>query len=76
MNPLSIDEWSEALVPLWKEYYLTEEEVNLRENDLLPPLLQFLELLRECRQNDGFLAQVLFVRPSRETDLPVVQSCE
>jgi hypothetical protein len=63
MTPLSIDEWSEALVPLWKEYFLiSDDDVDLRNNDLLPPLLQLLELLRECSKSEGgFLANVRFI---------------
>ncbi|OQR83613.1 DNA replication licensing factor MCM8 [Achlya hypogyna] len=49
-------EWAEALVPLYKEYYLTEDDVDLAKSDLLAPLLQFQALLRDCRQPGGFLA--------------------
>ena len=54
-------EWADALLPLWKEYFASEDDVDLVKSDFLGPLLQFHALLRDCRQPDGFLAHV---RPS------------
>ncbi|OQS06808.1 DNA replication licensing factor MCM8 [Thraustotheca clavata] len=54
---LSTEEWATALVPLWKEYFLSDEEIDLVKADSLTPLLQFQEILRSCRQPGGFLEQ-------------------
>ncbi|EQC42873.1 hypothetical protein SDRG_00592 [Saprolegnia diclina VS20] len=51
-------EWADALLPLWKEYFASEDDIDLVKSDFLGPLLQFHALLRDCRQPDGFLAQV------------------
>ncbi|KAF0700369.1 Aste57867_9074 [Aphanomyces stellatus] len=58
MGVLAPEEWSLALVPLWKEYYMTEDEVDIMDNDMLPALLGFQDMLRECRKEGGFLAHV------------------
>ncbi|CAK4663991.1 unnamed protein product [Aphanomyces euteiches] len=55
METLTREEWSVALAPLWKEYFMTEEEPDIKESDMLPPLLGFLDMLRECRKPEGFL---------------------
>ncbi|RHY59147.1 hypothetical protein DYB28_011565 [Aphanomyces astaci] len=53
---LTREEWSVALAPLWKEYYMTEDESDINDAEMLPALLGFKDMLRESRKPDGFLA--------------------
>ncbi|RHY24878.1 hypothetical protein DYB32_008645, partial [Aphanomyces invadans] len=53
---LTREEWSVALAPLWKEYYMTDDDSDINDAEMLPALLGFKDMLSESRKPDRFLA--------------------